>query len=231
MDKNYKEIRGVLVKKYRNLLGQYIFVINAKGVKSKVCVGKSIFTVTELNSKWTIGQSDGKLINIRPGFCKDSFKRKNFDENIDSLLKKANAMIPNEILPDLPFMEHAPDVHDWYRFEHELWEIGEEIRQVVSEYNMKFNSDQIDAIIKICLDKRAKRGRESFVLLLGKVMYGEYANKIISLLNDDVVGGHIIDTLYKMHAGQYVELVKPFLNHKRTWIRNEAKRYVQKYEN
>ena len=56
---------------------------------------------------------------------------KSFNHQLEVLLKKAEDKIPNEILPDLPFMELAPDVHDWYMFEHEIWEIGEEIRQLI----------------------------------------------------------------------------------------------------
>lgn len=50
-----------------------------------------------------------------------------FDKELDLLLTKAENKIPNENLPVLPFMELVPDVHDWYMFEHEIWEIGEEI--------------------------------------------------------------------------------------------------------
>ena len=67
----YKETRGILIKKYRNVLGQYVFVLDENGVKSKVRVGKMIYLEAELNTKWTIGHIDGKLINIRPGFCKN----------------------------------------------------------------------------------------------------------------------------------------------------------------
>lgn len=230
MTEKYKEVRGVLVKKYRNLLGQYIFVIEQKGTKTKIHVGKMIYEEAELNTKWTIGHVDGKLINIRPGICNNSFQRKDFDEEMERLFAKAEALIPDELLPDLPYMEEVPDVHDWYTFEHQLWGVGEEIRQLVVEYNMKFNNNQIDRIIKIGLDKRAKRGRQSFVMLLGRKKYADYANEIVKILEDDDVDGQVIHTLYKMQAGQYVELMKPFLNHKRTWIRNEAKRFIQKFE-
>lgn len=159
-----------------------------------------------------------------------SIDRKLFDDELDRLFTKAEEKIPDEILPDLPYMEEIPDVHDWHMFELELWDIGEEIRQFVSEHNKKFNKHQIDRIINICLDKKGKRGRQSFVMLLGRKMYGNYAEKIVSLLNDDDVVGQVINTLYKMQAEQYVDLMTPFLNHNRTWIRNEAKRYIQKYE-
>ena len=71
MMEKYKETRGILIKKYRNVLGQYVFVLDENGVKSKVRVGKMIYLEAELNTKWTIGHIDGKLINIRPGFCKN----------------------------------------------------------------------------------------------------------------------------------------------------------------
>lgn len=156
--------------------------------------------------------------------------RKVFDNKLNGYLDNAEALIPKESLPDLPYMDLAPDVHDWYEFEHRLWEIGEEIRQFLSENKNKLNKNQIERIVSICLDKNAKRGRQSFVMLLGKKIYSSYADKIVTVLNDDDVDGQVIDTLYKMGAKEYVELIEPFLTHNRTWIRNEAKRYVQKYK-
>lgn len=156
--------------------------------------------------------------------------RKTFDRELDLLLTKAENKIPDENLPDLPFMKLAPDVHDWYMFEHEIWELGEEIRQLICAGKKTLTQTQIDRIINICLDERAKRGRQSFVMLLGKKAYQNYSDKIAPLLNSDDVDGHIIDTLYKMQAGQYVDLIIPFTNHKRTWIKNIAKKYIQKFQ-
>lgn len=156
--------------------------------------------------------------------------RKFFDNELNLLLTKAEDKIPDENLPDLPFMESVPDVHDWYMFEHELWEIGEEIRQLILMGKKALTQSQIDRIINICLDERAKRGRQSFVLLLGKKVYQKYSDKIAPLLDSDDIDGQVIDTLYKMQAGQYVDLIRPFMNHNRTWIKNTAKRYVQKYQ-
>ncbi len=156
--------------------------------------------------------------------------RKAFDNEIDNLLNRAEVLIPEENLPDLPFMDLAPDVHDWYEFEHKLWDVGEEIRQFLSENKNKFNNSQIYRIVKICLDKRAKRGRQSFVMLLGRKMYCGYSEQIVAFLNDDDVDGQVIDTLYKMAAKEYVDLIEPFLTHNRTWIRNEAKRYIMRYK-
>ena len=160
-----------------------------------------------------------------------SLNRAEFDKEINNLLSKAEENIPVEILPDLPFMKSVPDVHEWHDFEHKIWNTGEKIRQLASASQMAFNRDQIDRILNIGLNNRAKRGRQSFVMLLGKVKYREYSDALIPLLQDDDVSGHVIDTLYKMRVNSYVALITPFLNHKQTWIRNTAKKYVQKFEN
>ena len=101
-------------------------------------------------------------------------KRDEFDSLLNSLLLSAEKLIPQKDLPELPYMELSPTVHDWYDFEHELWEIGENIK--------------------------AKRGRQSFVMLLGKKRFLHYADRIASILPDDDIDGHIISTLYKMGA-------------------------------
>ena len=154
--------------------------------------------------------------------------RDDFNSAINSLLDDAESIIPNEDLPQLPFMKDAPDVHDWYDFEHRLWEKGEEIRELIVKEHKELNNEQSNRVCSICLNKNAKRGRQSFVLLLGKKRYIEYASQIADLLSDDDVDGHAIDTLYKMGTTEYQELIKPFLNHNRSWIRDEAKRYINK---
>ena len=70
MIREYKEIRGTVVKKYRNLWGQYILVMDENGTKTKMKVGKMLFAKIELNTTWTMGHLNGKLINIRPGIQK-----------------------------------------------------------------------------------------------------------------------------------------------------------------
>ena len=103
--------------------------------------------------------------------------------------KKAEDKIPNEILPDLPFMELAPDVHDWYMFEHEIWEIGEEIRQLIFYSKKVLTDSQIARIINICLDEKAKRGRQSFVMLLGKKINYSTRMTLQESLNKDTTQG------------------------------------------
>ena len=156
-------------------------------------------------------------------------KRDEFDSQLNSLLLSAEKLIPENDLPDLPYMELAPTVHDWYDFEHELWEIGENIRQLILTEKKDLSSEQADQVCKICENVKAKRGRQSFVMLLGKKRFLHYADRIVSILPDDDIDGHIISTLYKKGASQYVDHIKPYADHRTTWIKNEAKRYIQKY--
>ena len=160
----------------------------------------------------------------------NSIDRSTFDERVDTLLHRAENLMPSEVLPDLPGTEITRDAPRWYSFEYDIWQIGEQIRQLTAEHKKKFHIGQINRILAVCMDKRAKRGRQSFIMLLAKKSYNEYAGHLIPLLDDDDVDGHVIYTLYRMQAGEYVEAVKPFLSHKRTWIRNEAKKYIQKYQ-
>ena len=70
MLKNYRDHRGVIIKKYRTFWGRYIFLIEENGIRHKIDVGKRVFESFELGSKITVGVMNRKLINIRPGFCK-----------------------------------------------------------------------------------------------------------------------------------------------------------------
>ena len=72
IEKHYNEHRGILIKKYRNLFGKYLFIIDESGNNSKIYVGKYIYEETKVGTKLTIGEIDRKLINIRPGICKNT---------------------------------------------------------------------------------------------------------------------------------------------------------------
>lgn len=70
--KYYKDARGVLIKKYRNLLGHYILVIDENDKKTKISVNYALYSTAQLGTKWTIGHIKGSMINCRPGLCKKS---------------------------------------------------------------------------------------------------------------------------------------------------------------
>ena len=72
MISNYREVRGVVDRKYRSIWGKYVLIMNDNVAKTKIFPGKSLYEYMELGSSWTIGHINGQIINIRPGFCEDS---------------------------------------------------------------------------------------------------------------------------------------------------------------
>ena len=66
--KYYTEVHGVLVRKYRGFIGNYILVFDENGTETKIKAGRAIFHRIDLGTKWTVGHIKGKIINIRPGF-------------------------------------------------------------------------------------------------------------------------------------------------------------------
>lgn len=67
----YKEHRGVLIRKYQDFWGRFVFVIEEENIKSKIYVGKGLYQNIKVGSKLTVGELNRKLINIRPGICKN----------------------------------------------------------------------------------------------------------------------------------------------------------------
>jgi len=78
-------------------------------------------------------------------------------------------------------------------------------------------------------DIRSKRGMQSFFFLVSYKSFNRCAEIVASQLIDDKVVGHAISALRKMGNGDYLSQINPFVDHPVTWIRNEAKKYVEKF--
>jgi len=79
-------------------------------------------------------------------------------------------------------------------------------------------------------NKNAKRGRQSFIMLLWFKHCEKYAPILLDQIEDDFVRGHIIEGLNKMKASGYTEIVKKYTNDKTTWIKNQAKKYIENWK-
>ena len=146
-----------------------------------------------------------------------------------ALIKNASSIIPAEAIEDLPPKEFK-DVPQWHKFEYEIWDLGEKVKQLlVRDPLLRKDQDIEKGILDVAMNSKAKRGRQSFVLLLGSVKHAHLAKNIVTTLFDENVNGHVIDALLKMRAGNYVEKVKPFTSSDVTWIRNKAKKYCERY--
>ncbi|GAA3761309.1 hypothetical protein [Flavobacterium ginsengiterrae] len=85
------------------------------------------------------------------------------------------------------------------------------------------------SLIEIALNKNAKRGRQSFIMLFGYVQFSEYAEPLIQQIDDDFVQLHILDTIYKMRAEGFSNIMSNYINSKNTGVRNTAKKYLLKF--
>lgn len=152
-------------------------------------------------------------------------------EEILNLIEKTKSIIPNKLEEDLE-IESFSKQPKWYSFEHQIWKNGEEIRQkLLIDKKLKKDEEIFDKLLTIATNRNAKRGRQSFILLFGSVKYAKYSSDLIKHINDGFVNGQVIDTIYKMRVYNYVEEIKPFCNSQITWIKNIAKKYIEKCDN
>lgn len=149
-----------------------------------------------------------------------------------SLINETIDLCPLELEKDLKPIDEFPDVTDWHSFEDRIWEIGEEIRQIIHSKKSLRNDEEINnAILNICLNNRAKRGRQSFILLLGYKKLSHFAPKLIKIVDDKFVTGQVIDTICKMQVKGFEKEIEPFTRTKDQWIRKIALKYLKKFSN
>lgn len=132
-------------------------------------------------------------------------------QKIIELLTKSEAAIPIEQKPDLPQGKNTSGAPEWYRFEHAIWAFGGDIRRLFLK--SKFLRKDVElqrAILRVAIDPKAKRGRQSFIMLLGYLACVQFAPQIAEQLSDPQVCGHAIDTLSKMKCSDYVKAIEPF---------------------
>jgi hypothetical protein len=140
-----------------------------------------------------------------------------------------------EILKILDITEklipHSVSINEnWEKFELDIWQHGEKVRQLLFQNKtLRSDSDILAKIANISLNRNARNGRQSFIMLLGHVNCKSYARQLIQQMDDNSVNGHIIDSIYKMKAVGFAKEIRPFINHKITWIRNIAKKYLIVY--
>ncbi|MGY3778951.1 hypothetical protein [Isobaculum melis] len=149
-------------------------------------------------------------------------------EEVNSLLEDAIKLIPSKMLEDLP--PNRLGIIYSLPFESKLWAMGEQLRQLIqTDKKFQFDERQIKLLLKIIQNKQAKRGRQSFVMLLGKRKYAYLAPQLIPYLDDPCIALHIFDTIYKMRALGYK---KEFLDFQKKFkpLANDRKK-IQNYLN
>lgn len=151
-------------------------------------------------------------------------------EEIIAACHAAKDLAPAFFPADLPPDPIAPDVPAWHQFENKAWGIGEQIRQsLLAQPKLKKNPEVIRAILEVIQLRNLRRGRESFVMLLGFTGAAMHAPLVATFANDPDIAGHVVDTLLKMRAPGFSKEIFALTSHKRAWIRRLAHRYIDRY--
>ncbi len=106
---------------------------------------------------------------------------------------------------------------------HYKWVIGNTI------YNIKDKSIKA-SLIDIVLDKKNGTSRQMVILALGKMKIEESLPALLDLLKDNQELGHVISALGCFKKPELIEKIRPFVQHDKTLVRNEAKRAIKKLE-
>lgn len=151
-------------------------------------------------------------------------------EAVIAACDRALSFAPLKYPSDLPSSEEFPGAPEWYSFEWKVWEIGENIRQQLQSHpKLKVDADILNKIVSVIQCGNLRRGRQSFVLLLGFKGASKYADEIGGFLNDPDVAGQALDSLLKMRVAGYAGRVEALLESEQAWIRRTAKTYLERY--
>jgi len=180
---------------------------------------------------------DIALENIDKGFDKplpmvssEKITKEETKRKVMELISKAEQLTPKSFEKDLPPMKDFPDIRESHFYENEIWEIGEKIRQLIFEHKRLRKDNSInERIINFCLNRNSKSGRQSFIMLLWYKHNQKYAEKLVSLIDDEYVNGHIIEGLNKLQVQGYCEQVYHYRNDERKWVKKQVNKYLEKY--
>jgi len=104
------------------------------------------------------------------------------------------------------------------------WAIGNALSVVADD-------SVFDDIVALVKDKRHGRAREMLAVALANMKNPKAVDVLIELLEDEEVAGHALSALRKLAPPEAREAIEPFVNHPKTWVRNEAKRALKKIDN
>lgn len=86
----------------------------------------------------------------------------------------------------------------------------------------------LSELIKIVKEKEHGISRQMIIHGLGSYKSENVKDVLVELLNDEEVVGHAIFAIAKMGDASLVKYIEPFLSCKVKWIRDEAKRAINK---
>ena len=111
----------------------------------------------------------------------------------------------------------APD----YEVSSYKWAVGNALSVVADD-------SVFEDIVRLVTDRRHGKAREMLAVALGNMKDPRAVDVLIELLEDDEVAGHALIALRKLKAEKARPHIERFLNHPKTWVRNEAKKALEK---
>jgi len=87
-----------------------------------------------------------------------------------------------------------------------------------------------DDMIELAQQHKHGKARQLIVLALGNMKDPRAAKAAVQLLHDEFVAGHAVMALGRLKAKGSRNLLKPFLHHRRAWVRREAQKAIQRID-
>lgn len=103
------------------------------------------------------------------------------------------------------------------------WAIGNALSVVA-------DASVFDEIVELVRDKGHGRARQMLAVALGNMKEPRAVGVLIELLDDEQVAGHALMGLRKMAPPEARSAIERFVDHPRTWVRNEAKKALTKLD-
>jgi len=152
-------------------------------------------------------------------------------DKAEKLISGAETLIPKILEPDLsPAKISDKDISGnpaWHDFEHKIWSTGEELRALIQKNpTLRKDAKLFQRILNIAKNRNAKRGRQSFIMLLASKQFSNFAADLVTQLDDKFVDGQVICAIQKMRVSGFENEIKPFTENEHAWIRNAAKKYL-----
>ena len=131
-----------------------------------------------------------------------------------------------------PFtFEYRGEKITWNHYESLTWALGESFRRIMVRNKKLRRCERLfTAVRSLCFEERFGKGRESFVMLLGRYGGSAQIPTLIKLLEDPDVSGHAVYALRLLGAAEATDNVRPFLNSPKTWVRKQAEKFFEKIE-
>jgi hypothetical protein len=101
------------------------------------------------------------------------------------------------------------------------WAVGNALEVVADD-------SVFEELVELVRDRRLGISRQMVVLGLGKSKRPEVVEVLVGLLDDEEVSGHAVMALGKLRAATARNSVIPFLTDRRSWVRKEAKKSLER---